>query len=345
MMKHTVVLFVLGLFLSLLTACDRKPLYLLDETAVSVTVVSYASIDELWGASWRDSLLYEWDEKSYGTIGYTLPKTTESYIISEDSVSHEGAFYVDGRHNLCNMDMYTPYKLLLHTADHGLITDDISGEDATIQLSEMLKKTTAQSGEIFRAYNPDIFITEEDIVTEQFIDGVWTSVYNIRMYMQPVSWIYIIQFVIKDDIDNPEVMSVDEIHITGMSSGVELYQKKKLPYDSNLLLCTDDIKPFQTIRNHNISACRVTTFGAAEYESGSSWSSDRPDNIADISVTSRQLGPVTIQTDLSPQFIRRPYGGIITVYIDGTKLVDEVKNGWWKIDVTEWNDIIRDIII
>ena len=78
MMKHTVVLFVLGLFLSHLTACDRKPLYLLDETAVSVTVVSYASIDELWGASWRDSLLYEWDEKSYGTIGYTLPKTAES---------------------------------------------------------------------------------------------------------------------------------------------------------------------------------------------------------------------------------------------------------------------------
>ena len=57
------MLFVALLLTSLITGCQRKPLYLAQRGNVSLGTAAFElSLDMLWGINWREQLQYPWDE-------------------------------------------------------------------------------------------------------------------------------------------------------------------------------------------------------------------------------------------------------------------------------------------
>ena len=324
------------LLLTMILSCERKPLYLHEDVGVNIFVTAYASIDSIWGEHWRDSLVYQWDESEYGRIGYTIPEIVQCWLKDNDSICRKSDFTIGYTQNMCFLKMYTPYEMLLYNPEQTHVE--------RMTTDEYIISSDKQPGEVFNVYIPNICITEVNISRESYINGVYTYIYDMNVCLKPITYIYILQFIIKDDIQNPEITGIDYIDINGLTDYADLKLDVRRPY-RHTIMTTNDIKPVQMRSGHNLYAARFTTFGPAEIEENGSWGIKRPDNTINIHVSSRTLETAVISIDLTKKFIEKPNGGIITVYIDGTQLVDKQKDGWWQIDLEEWNENIIDIVI
>lgn len=337
--------------------CDRKPLYLQGDIALKINVHAHADINTLWKSGWRDSLKYNWDESIYGPIGYTLPIESEVVIFNKGSLINRKNILIEQK-NIIDIEPNNKYDLLVYSKEYYWLDTYYEGGRYYIETPSTSSssnnvisnqyQTVNQPGEIFSGEKRDIYITDD---ISEFEEEVWNGkyiyVYNIDETIVPVSYIYIVQFIIVNDDNSPiiEAKDIQNFTISGISSKKNLFNNTPI-YTGNKQISTYDIKPGQIRGDSLLFASRVTVLDLLPDEQGSSWQS-QIDYLyyTNIDVDTYNYGEVTGTKDITQQLRDNPKGGIITIIILNSELKKDTPSGnnTFGIDLAEWQQHIYDV--
>ena len=169
-------------------------------------------------------------------------------------------------------------------------------------------------------------------------NGKIIHIYNINATLEPISYIYLIQFiVINDDGTDIEAKRIKNFSVSGISSKKDL-RTGKTYYTSNKQIETSDIKEGQMINNDLVFCSRITMLGLLPIDEGSSWTTN--ENYlyyTGIDVDTHNYGEVTGIKDITHQLRQNPHGGIITIKIFNSELKKTEQNGGnFGINVKDW---------
>ena len=349
---------ILLLIFSIL-ACERKPLYLQGDVALKINVQVEANIDVFWKPAWRDSLKYNWDENLYGPIGYTIPVSSNVVIFNNGELISETTVQ-NGKRELIDVELNNTYDLLIYSKEYSWINTYYEGgryyvetpsTESRATKNEISKEydTVTQPGEIFATNKKKIYLSNDISDFEEVIEnGKLVYVYNIDEMLEPVSYIYIIQFIIINDDNSPiiEAKDVANFTISGISTKKNMFTNTPV-YTGNKQISTIDIKPGQFHGPDSlIFASRVTILDLLPDEVNSSWTS-QIDYLyyTNVDVETYNYGEVTGTKDITKQLRENPKGGVITVIILNSELKKQNpsgKNGF-GIDLNEWKEHIFDV--
>ena len=323
---HFLLLFLLCLF-----SCERKPLYLQGDIKLNINVNVEADVDALWDRNWRDQLLYNWDESYHGKIGYTSPDEVNIVFFNGNTLLSKQTIQTNKRSRI-DIELNKTYDILIYNETDGITSSYDGGRYYVTSIetnptfsNEISDKYTnvRQSGEIFSQRLSNIYLSDiyEDYESV-YENGKIVYVYNIDATLKPVSYIYIIQFVIVND-DNSDVIEAREIKnisLSGISSRKNLLTGKA-KYTGLIQVSTDDIKEGQLKGNDLLFATRVTVLDVNfEYEN-SSWNTQLDNRYYTVvNIETHNYGIVTGTIDITRQIKNNPYGGIVTVKIMNSDL-------------------------
>lgn len=350
-MKKLILLFLFACFVS----CERKPLYLQGDIALSININVETDLDVLWDKDWRKQLIYDWDESIHGTIGYTKPGEVNVIFFDGNALLDKKTIHVDMR-SLVDVELNRTYDILIHNETNGIVssyeggryyvTSPIEGTTFSTEISDKYINVR-QPGEIFSQRLRNIYLSDlyEDYESI-YENGKIVYVYNIDAKLEPVSYIYIVQFVVIND-DGSETIEAREIKsmtVSGISARKNLLTGKAL-YTGLTQISTTDIKEGQQKGDSLLFASRVIVLDVNfEYEN-SSWNTQIDNRYYTIvNVNTCNYGNVTGTLDITRQIKNNPKGGIITVRI----LNSDLKKGGgthsgFGVDITEWEQHIIDI--
>jgi hypothetical protein len=188
-------------------------------------------------------------------------------------------------------------------------------------------------------------ISDFDEVIE---NGKLVYVYNIDEMLEPVSYIYIVQFIVINDDNSPiiEAKNIANFTISGISTKKNMFTNTPV-YTGNKQISTFDIKPGQFHAPDSlIFASRVTILDLLPDEVNSSWSS-QIDFLyyTNIDVETYNYGEVTGTKDITKQLRENPKGGVITVTILNSELKKDKPSGsnTFGIDLNEWEEHRYDV--
>jgi len=347
-MYKKILIYIL-LIISLL-ACERKPLYLIADNALKINVRIEANIDNLWNESWRDSLLYDWDENLYGPIGYTLPGTCNVVIFNRGSLIGEKTIQVAKR-ELIDVELNNTYDLLIYSKQYHWLNTYYEGGRYYIECpsteyetkNEISNKyeTVNQPGEVFSMNKKEIYLSDDISDFEEVIEnGKLVYVYNIDEVLQPASYIYIIQFIVINDDNSPTIEAKDIANFTlsGISVKKNLFLNQPI-YTGHKQISAFDIKPGQFYtRDTLVFASRVTILDLLPEDENSSWYSQiNYLYYTNIDVNTYNYGEVTGTKDITQQLKENPKGGIINVVILNSELkAGNNHSSSFGIDLNEW---------
>ena len=173
-------------------------------------------------------------------------------------------------------------------------------------------------------------------------------VYDINTELKPVSYIYLIQFIIvKDDSLDIDVKGIPEYRITGVSSSKNLFTNTPV-YTGKKEIKSNDVKPPQVVEDSLIFASKFTILDLGTDDEQSSWSN--PDNYVYhclINVETEKSGTLNGIVNITDQLKRQPKGGIITIRINSSTLRrKEQGNGGFNVDVEGWEEeVVQEIEI
>lgn len=349
---------VLLLIFSIL-ACERKPLYLQGDVALKINVQVEANIDVFWKPAWRDSLKYNWNENLYGPIGYTIPVSSNVVIFNNGELISETTVQ-NGKRELIDVELNNTYDLLIYSKEYSWINTYYEGgryyvetpsTESRATKNEISKEydTVTQPGEIFAMNKKEIYLSNDISDFEEVIEnGKLVYVYNIDEMLEPVSYIYIIQFIVINDDNSPiiEAKDIANFTISGISTKKNMFTNTPV-YTGNKQISTFDIKPGQFHGPDSlIFASRVTILDLLPDEVNSSWTS-QIDYLyyTNVDVETYNYGEVTGTKDITKQLRENPKGGVITVIILNSELKKQNpsgKNGF-GIDLSEWKEHIFDV--
>ena len=119
------MMFVALLLTSLITGCQRKPLYLVQHGNVSIATSEYdIRLEVLWGADWQVEWQYpweEWNEEIHGRIGYEMPKKVHimSYQLGDEMqrARWHNERYISPQGGRVNLATNAYYDILLYNPD------------------------------------------------------------------------------------------------------------------------------------------------------------------------------------------------------------------------------------
>lgn len=353
------VLFGIMLFVSLLIGCERKPLYLQGDTALKINVQVQADIDALWNVGWRDSLKYDWDESLHGPLFYTLPTNCNVVIFNEGKLLSETRVRTN-RHELIDIELNNTYDLLIYSKDTpwtqtyyegGRYYVETSASDgrSTKNTISPEYETVEQPGEVFAMNKREIYLSNDLSDFEEVIEnGKLVYVYNIDEMLEPVSYIYVIQFIVVNDDNSPyiEARDIANFTVSGISTKKNMFTNTPI-WTGNKQISTFDIKPGQF---HGVDSLvfvsRVTILDLLPDNINSSWTS-QIDYLyyTNIDVDTYDYGEVTGTKDITKQLRENPKGGVITVVILNSELKKETPagNNTFGIDLNEWKQHIFDV--
>lgn len=356
-MHKKILIFVL-LLLSLF-ACERKPLYLQGDTALKINVQVEANINVLWKASWRDTLKYDWDESLYGPMFYTLPTTCNVVIFNKGNLLSETPIQT-GKRELIDVELNNTYDLLIYSKEYHWTETYYEGGRYYVETPSMTGRATKnkisneyetvnQPGEVFAMNKKEIYLSNDISDFEEVIEnGKLIYVYNIDEMLEPVSYIYIVQFIVVNDDNSPiiEAKDIANFTISGISTKKNMFTNTPV-YTGNKQISTFDIKPGQFHTPDSlVFASRVTILDLLPDEVNSSWSS-QIDYLyyTNIDVETYNYGEVTGTKDITKQLRENPKGGIITVIILNSELKkeDPTGNNGFGIDINEWQQHKYDV--
>ena len=241
-----------------------------------------------------------------------------------------------------------------------------------------------QPDEMFGVFLDDLYVSEDPNDYEDTIDeeGNHVYLYRIDATLEPYTFIYLIQPVILNnycDVDDPEkpdstarVRAVNGLTITGLSQGVELFSRKD--WDSPVSINSEDIKPMQvhktvhladgTETEGDVCAARVLTWGLPGIDPLQARRTLDETGVAPVNEVGNWIGlnfvlrggdVKPLAFNISEQMAQHPAGGVITIYIDASKVFtrDEVdhekKNntgGGFNASVENWqNEVNSEITI
>ena len=351
-MYKNLLTFISACFL-ILIGCERKPLYLQGDTALKITVQAEADINTLWDVSWRDSLKYIWNEEVYGPMFYTEPTTCDVVIFNNGKLLNEVKIETN-KSELIYIEPNKVYDLLIYSKDSQKTKTYYEGGRYYIETpplnwkaskNEISKEydTVEQPGEVFSVYEKQFYLPDDISEYEEVVeDGKLVYVYNIDAKIEPVSYIYIVQFVVINDDKGPiiEAKGINNFTISGIASKKNMFNNKPV-YTGNKQILSFDIKPgqFQTT-DTLVFASRVTILGLLPNDGTSSWST-QTDYLyyVNVDVDTYNYGVVMGTKDITKQLKRNPTGGIITITIRNSELksVGPESNGF-GVDVSEWEE-------
>lgn len=352
------ILVLLLLVFSLL-ACERKPLYLQGDAALKINVQVEASINTLWRASWRDSLKYDWDENLYGPLFYTLPTSCNVVVFNKGALLSETPIAV-GKRELIDVELNSTYDLLIYSKEYFwtetyyeggkyYVETPLTEGRATKNEISHEYETVSQPGEVFAMNKREIYLSNDLSDFEEVIEnGKLIYVYNIDEMLEPVSYIYIVQFIVVNDDNSPiiEAKDIANFTISGISTKKNMFSNEPV-YTGSKQISTFDIKPGQYHSPDSlVFASRITILDLLPDDTDSSWSS-QIDYLyyTNIDVETYNYGEVTGTKDITQQLRDNPKGGVITVIILNSELKKEKpedSNGF-GIDLKEWQQHTFDV--
>ena len=335
-----------------LISCERKPLYLQGDVALKINVQVEADIDVLWNVGWRDTLKYDWDEIKYGPLFYTSPSTCNVVIFNKGQLLSETKIQTNKR-QLIDVELNNTYDLLIYSKEYfwtetyyegGVYYVETPSIESKGTENEISKEydTVEQPGEVFAMNKKEIYLSDDLSDYEEVEeDGRIIYVYNIDEMLEPVSYIYVVQFIVINDDHNPmiEAKDISNFTISGISTKKNMFTNTPI-YTGNKQISTFDIKPGQMHGPDSlVFASRVTILDLLPDNINSSWSS-RIDYLyyTNVDVDTYNYGQVTGTKDITKQLRENPKGGVITIIILNSELKGggQDPSGSFGIDINEW---------
>ena len=335
----------------LLICCDRHPLYLPEDAQVNIVINIEANIDNLWNENWRQELKYNWDENKYGKIGYTRPKYISSIFFNNFIIHHSQDLQVNAS-TFIPISSQSIYDILLYNQTN---TTHIN-QDYTIESSNeenlyydsdfSTTYNTKQPGELFATYlgNIDFSKLKYDII----YTSKQTLLYHIDAILHPISYIYIIQFIIINDDNSPtiEAKDINQFSITNIANKKSLFTSNPI-FTGTKQISSLDIKEGQLHGDSLIFASRITVMDLIPDKEISSWASHDHDinYLITLNVSTHNYGIISGSRNIRDQLLDNPHGGIITITINNSDLKQSGTSisGGFGINIDNWEEHIYDI--
>lgn len=250
------MMFVALLLTSLITGCQRKPLYLVQHGNVSIATSEYdIRLEVLWGADWQVEWQYpleSWNEDIHGCIGYEEPKKVHIMTYQLDDKMQRCRWYNErfispkgGRINLATNESY---DILLYNPDTEWIlftdrdehrsnpTGDLKTFNVTTRTNSRAQYTRTYAGynqpdQLFGTLIDDIYISDDpdDYVIEQNEDGSVTYVCKMDATLQPYTFIYLYQVILRNnrtEKGDAVITSASGVTANGLASGTDLFTRR-----------------------------------------------------------------------------------------------------------------------
>lgn len=228
-----------------------------------------------------------------------------------------------------------------------------------------------QPDELFGTLITDLHINEDPSAYEKEYDeyGNITYIYKVDANLRPYSFIYLYQIIILNNADEKgnRIKGGKGLTVTGLSQGVEMFTRKT--FENTISITSDAIKPMQHHENvrladgavadsADIMACRVLTWGLPGIDPLANTKArtralDLDQNFIGVGLTLRNDYTWTVTLDITDQMHEKPAGGVITIYIDGNDVPQELLDqrqqstgGGFNASVENWsNEINFDVTI
>lgn len=354
------MMFVALLLTSLITGCERKPLYLAQRGNVSIATGEFdISLEMLWGTDWQVEWQYPmelWDEAKFGRIGYDVPTGVHVIAYQLDDELERFRWYYDrhigiegGRVQLATDEHY---DMLLYNDDTEWILftdrggDDYSTFNVTTRTNSRAKYTRSNVGynqpdQLFGTLIDEVYVSDDpdDYVMERNEDGSITYVCKMNATLQPYTFIYLYQVILRNNrTDEGEaiVSSAAGLTANGLASGADLFTRRT--HSSIVSLTQDYVAPLVkdrmltlpdgTRETADIMGARIQTWGLPSIvplEELTRGEVTEPSDSTFVGVGLRLYNNYTyvMQKNVTEQMKERPAGGIITLVIDVTKEIPD----------------------
>ena len=377
---------LLVLLMACTVACERKPLYLQVPGNLQVETSVYdIKLEIMWGLDWQTRWQYVWDEQEHGKLGYSEPTGVRSTIYSlDDNLSRSNFFTQNfsihgGRISLQGGEWYdllfynngTEY-ILFESDEHYTYYNASTRSTSRSHYVQRPRTRTFvdynQPDEFFAVFmeKNQVSIDPEDYTIEYDENGGIVYVSTLNAMLRPHSYIYLVQLLIKNNVDaegNRIVKGARGITLSGLAQSVDLYTG--INADSLIAVTTEDIKPLQTDRMltfpdgtkqvGDVMAARMLTWGVPAIDPLKVVEEGHTVQLADscyvgVGLTLNNGTVYTIQQNVTKQLEKYPAGGVITIELDA-ETVPEAPNpgtggGGFDATVKEWeNEINADITI
>ena len=332
-------------------SCNTKPLYLQGDAAVTVNVQTQVSVEAYWNVNAQSNLRYDWDTTAYGPIGYSKVDNVDLVIFNKGEITQRKTLNT-GVRQLIDIELGKTYDFLIFNKTNSiedyyiknrfLISTTDPGTKSVI--NDDYYDLTNQPGEVFSIYQKDVFLSNDLSQYKEVYDhDKLIYVYDINTELKPVSYIYIIQFIIvKDDSLDIDVSKISEYRIAGVSDSKNLFTNTPI-YSGKKEISSTDIKPPQRVADSLIYASRFTILDLGTDDENSSWSN--PNNYmyyCVVNVETNKYGSFNGIINITNQLQSQPKGGIITIKINNSTLRrKEQGNGGFNIDVEGWQEEIE----
>ena len=379
------MLFVALLLTSLITGCQRKPLYLVQHGNVSIATAEFdLRLEMLWGMDWQTQWQYPWDEAKYGPIGYTEPTGVHVIAYQLDDAMERFRWHYDrhvsNRGGRVQLSTKEYYDMLLYNDDTEwiLFTDrggsDYSTFNVTTRTNSRAQYTRNYAGynqpdQLFGTLIDELYISDDpdDYILERNEDGSVTYVCKMEASLQPYTFIYLYQVILKNnrtDKDEPIVTSATGLTANGLASGTDLFTRRT--HSSVVSLTPDNVAPI--VKDYNVTlpdgtdtiadimGARIQTWGLPSIVPLEEVTRGGVVEVADsafVGVGLRLHNGYTyvLQKNVTEQMAEHPAGGVITLVLDVTKEIpDSIINrptvgGGFSTTVNQWDEVKTEIEI
>ncbi len=223
-----------------------------------------------------------------------------------------------------------------------------------------------QPDELFGTLITDLHINEDPSAYEKEYDedGNITYIYKVDANLRPYSFIYLYQIIVLNNADKEgnRIVGGKGLTVTGLSQGVEMFSRKT--FENTISITSEDIKPMQnhdnvrladgsTVDNADIMACRILTWGLPGIDPLANTKArtralDLDQNFIGLGLTLRNGYTWTVTLDITDQMHEKPAGGVITLYIDGNDVPQDLLDqrqqttgGGFNASVENWSNEVN----
>ena len=393
---------VLVAVLAMNVACERKDLYLrVDQVEVNIAIYDI-QLELLWTPVWSTELNYEWLAE-YGYLGYSEgPELVRGTVYTLDSITKKkvSSFFniFSSKGGRVSLNTGATYDMLFYNfgTEWTLFQQDENFEfyNATTRASSQTSyiRTRSESPDsempditrhyidynqpdiLFGCQVQDLYVSEDPEEYEKVVeeDGTVVYLYKVNAVLDPYTFIYLFQFIIKNNYDeNGQIITgARGMTATGLAQGVDLFTRKT--FTNTISISSEDVKALQENKTiqlpdsaesfvGDIFACRMLTWGLPGInpmeelkkvqEGGSVEVLDK--NYVGVGVTLRNGDTYTITRDVTEQMHQRPTGGIITIILDGGAIPKQylephqpTSGGGFNAKVEDWqNEVEAEVTI
>ena len=353
------MMFVALLLTSLITSCQRKPLYLVPHGNVSIATAEYdIQLELLWGANWQDEWQYpseSWNEDIHGRIGYTIPTGVHTIAYQLDDEFNRFRWHYDrhigiqgGRVQLAtkeyyDMLFYNDDTEWIHFIDRG--GNDYRTFNVTTNTNSRVQYTRNYSGynqpdQLIGTLVSEVYVSDDpdDYIMERNEDGSITYVYKMDVTLHPYTFIYLYQIILRNnrtDEGDVIVTSAEGLTANGLASGTDLFTRRT--HSSVVSLTQDYVAPLVTDRlltlpdgtqeTADIMGARIQTWGLPNVNplEALTRGGTEPQDSTFVGVGLRLHNGYTyvMQKNVTEQMKDRPAGGVITLMVDVTKEIPD----------------------